>query len=540
MGHPPPPQAAAFERQLSGLTQTEKFAILARMASLQEVQKTLSKQQKQEIHEALEFGKQKVEQERASSEFLFFAEKCWRASGVGENFIAGYHHRKLADLFHRIMAGKCRRAIVSMPPRHTKSQFGSVLFPAWALGKDPTLKIIQASHSEELATIFGRKVRDLLNSKDYQQLFPELKLKSDNKAAGRWATAQGGEYLSIGVGGGLAGRGASIFVIDDPYSEQDVITGNNDVWDKVWDWYVSGPRQRLQPKAAILVIQTRWSKQDLAGKLIASMSKSKHSDTWEVLEFPAILPSGRPLWPEFWTLEELLATKSTIPVARWNAQYMQDPTAESSAILKRADWKVWPHSDPPRFEYRMHSWDTAYGKDQRNDYSAMTDWGIFYLPDDNERLRPQIFLAGAWKDKVEFPDLKKKAQELYRQYKPDTVLIEKKAAGTPLIHELHQIGIPASGYTPNAAGGDKFVRANSISDIFRSGFVWTFDPTHCRWADEVITECAEFGAGEHDDYVDTVTQAMIRFRQGGFLRLTTDEDDDDDGRPKAKANYAWY
>jgi predicted phage terminase large subunit-like protein len=452
--------------------------------------------------------------EKCRQNFMPFVKEMWSA------FIAGKHHKDMADAFERVANGSLKRLIINMPPRHTKSEFASYLFPAWYLGKFPHKKIIQTAHTAELATNFGRKVRNLVATPDYQALFP-TKLSSDSKAAGRWNTNKGGDYFAIGVGGAVTGKGADVLIIDDPHSEQEAMQGNPAVFDRVYEWYSSGPRQRLQPGGSIIIVMTRWSKRDLTGQILNNSIK-REGDDWEQIEFPALMPSGKPLWSEFWSRKELEAIKNEIPVSKWEAQYQQNPTSEEGAIIKREMWKVWEKEEPPVCEFIIQSWDTAFEKNNRADYSACTTWGVFYKTDSDGFDAAHIILLDAFKDRLEFPELKKKAQELYKDWTPDALIVEKKAAGAPLIYEMRRMGIPLQEYTPSK-GSDKIARVNAISDLFASGFVWCPDT---RWAEEVVEECASFPNGEHDDLVDSTSQALLRFRQGGFIRLNSDEQDE--------------
>jgi predicted phage terminase large subunit-like protein len=452
--------------------------------------------------------------ERCKESFLFFVTQMWPA------FISGKHHQIMAEAFERVASGQLKRLIINMPPRHTKSEFASYLLPAWFLGKYPEKKIIQTAHTAELAVGFGRKVRNLVQSEGYGKVF-ETKLSSDSKAAGRWNTHMGGDYFAIGVGGAVTGKGADLLIIDDPHSEQEAKQGNPAVFDSVYEWYTSGPRQRLQPGGAIIIVMTRWSKRDLTGQILKNAEKDGVNE-WEVIDFPAILPSGTPLWPGFWKKEELEALKAELPVAKWEAQYQQNPTSEEGAIVKRDQWQIWEKSDPPSCEYVIQSWDTAFEKNNRADYSACTTWGVFQHPNKNGDLRPNIILLDAFKQRLEFPELKKKAFDMWQEWNPDTLLIEKRAAGAPLIYEMRKIGIPLSEYTPGK-GNDKIARVNAISDLFASGVVWC---PETRWADEVMEEMASFPNGDHDDLVDSSSQALLRFRQGGFISVYSDEEDE--------------
>ncbi len=454
--------------------------------------------------------------ELAREGFMPFIKKVWPA------FIEGRHHKIMAEAFERVINGDLKRLIINMPPRHTKSEFASYLLPAWFLGQAPDKKIIQTAHTAELSVGFGRKVRNLVDSDEYKDIFPNLSLRADSKAAGRWSTSQGGEYFAIGVGGAVTGKGADLLIIDDPHSEQEGQSADPAVFDKVYEWYTSGPRQRLQPGGAIIIVMTRWHKRDLTGKIIKTSVQREGMDEWELIEFPAIMPSGKALWPEFWRLEELEALRSELPAPKWNAQYQQDPSSEEGALVKREWWKIWEEERPPPCEFIIQSWDTAFLKTQRSDYSACTTWGVFYQPDDTGVTQPNIILLDAYKERLEFPELKKCAMEMYQDFEPDACIVEAKAAGTPLIFELRAMGIPVSEYTPSR-GNDKIARVNAVADLFASGIVWC---PATRFAEEVIEEFAAFPAGEHDDLVDSSTQALLRFRQGGFLRLNSDEEDE--------------
>lgn len=411
---------------------------------------------------------------------------------------------------------------------NTKSEFGSFMFPAWFLGKYPEKKVMQASNTGELAVSFGRKVRNLVMSDQYAEVFPDVKLRQDSKAAGRWATNKSGEYFAIGVGGTMTGRGADIVIIDDPHTEGEATMAAFDpkIYDKAYEWYTSGPRQRLQPNGAIVIIATRWAETDLIGRVIRDSQERGRADEWDVVELPAILPSGNSLWPEFWSTEELMALKEELPASKWNAQYQQSPTGEEGAIVKRDWWKTWDRPDPPKCHFIIQSWDTAFTKNERSDYSACTTWGVFYLNEDENDAN--IILLDAFQKRMEFPELKEKARQHYLEWEPDDCIVEAKAAGASLIQELNQQSdIFVRGYTPTRGtrqqSNDKIARLNTVAPIFQGGKVWAPDT---RWANEVIDQMAAFPNAAHDDLVDTAVMAVTRFRQGGFLRLESDERDE--------------
>lgn len=771
-------------------------------------------------------------QEASRSNFLSFMRYAWPEAIIGE------HHRRIADVFDRVANGTCKRVIINLPPRHSKSEMASYLLPAFIMGKKPKTKIIQATHTGELAVRFGRKVRDLMITDTYRQLFPDVFLKADSKAAGRWDTSDGGEYFAClrryalvstkrgvilagqvvvgdellnasgwvkvheifnsehnatatiaglecsldhpiwtlnrgwvfagqvaptdilytesildrmkaslgrlygylehahvpslvqhqvplhqpqerkvaklwwardyvvralagirellsrhgtpafvpayswadrqqwsvqsgklpvgnaysagqqqenqcpagkqdiggkrqgvehhatsdslsdenrsrsfvptqaqneelrsygdpenigwvrrravsifvqcfqavskfenspkvylarvawaakklsglflgvraageirikhhgprpfvnfltdgdhtffadgvlthncGVGGALTGRGADLLIIDDPHSEQDSLSEL--ALDNAWEWYQSGPRTRLQPGGSVILVMTRWGTRDLAARLLKAQISHK-ADRWEVIEFPAILPSGNPLWPEYWKLEELLSVKASLSPQKWNAMYQQQPTNDEGAILKREWWQLWEHDYTPKIDYIIQSYDTAYSKKETADFSVITTWGVFYPQEDGG---PAIILLDMQKGRWDFPELKRRAKEQYDEWKPDNVLIEAKATGVPLQQELRRIGIPVTMYTPGGrrSGQDKISRANAVAPLFESGMVWAPDTD---WAMELIEECAAFPNGDNDDLVDSTTQAMMRFRAGNFINLDSDYQDE--------------
>jgi predicted phage terminase large subunit-like protein len=765
---------------------------------------------------------------KARKGFLDFVQLVW-PHFIGDKFIAGRHHKIMAQKFEEIASGKLKRLIINMPPRHTKSEFGSFLLPAWFMGRFPHKKIIESSHTGDKALEFGRKTRNLVASPQFNEIFPGVELRADSKAAGSWSTNKGGSYFAVGVGGAVAGYGADLMIIDDPHSEQDGKNLNTDAFDAAWDWYMTGPRQRLQPGGSIILIMcmtgdtdvlmgdgsskklrdirpedvvatyeddalttskvnnwkssgvdfvytvqtqsgrilranerhpflvdtggerqwiklrdlkpgmqlvatkavsalhgqkrtpdcvtlakqgsvttketrkrrtsqlevtgsgkanyaacvanspsiawesvspattsntplpnkpqnkigqgvsgtdtgsrlsvtrkwllnattsvmyaathltakilgligvgsfasttamkqersgdscattatlrlgmgkpqttcfaplntyeivldpivsitttdereevfdveidrtenfiangvvshnTRWSKRDLTGRLLDYAAKNPNADQWEVIEFPAIMPSGKPVWPEYWSLEELYKTKATIHPRFWAAQYQQEPTSSESAIIKKDWWQLWEKDHPPECEFIIQSWDTAFTVNTRSDYSACTTWGVFYKEDRTGKMAPNVILLDSFKEKMEFPELKEVAFKHYKEFNPDTLVVEAKASGNSLIQELRNMGIPVQEFIP-VKGNDKITRVNAVADLFASGVIWCPDT---RWAHELVDETADFPNGEHDDLVDSMTCALARYRQGGFLRLPSDEQDEPVSRRKA-------
>ncbi len=450
-------------------------------------------------------------QEVGKDDFLTFIDHVYPGYKVGP------HHKRLAKIFEEIAEGKKKRVIVNIAPRHGKSEMISYLAPAWFLGKYPHKKIIMSSHTADLAVNFGRRVRNLVGSEQYKDVFPAVELQADSKSASRWGTNFNGEYFAIGVGGALAGRGADLFIIDDPHSEQEAKTGRPDVFLPAWEWFQSGPLQRLMPGGAIIIVMTRWSKLDLTGQILSQMAREEDVDPWEVVEFPAIL-NEKPLWGDFWSIEELMGKKAGMDPRYWQAQYMQNPVSEEGALIKREWWQIWEKDDPPSCEFTIMSLDAAQEASNRSDYNALTTWGVFFNEESNNF---NIILLNSIKKRMEFPELKRLVLEEYKEWEPDAFVVEKKSNGAALYQEFRRMGIPVGEFTPGK-GQDKISRVNAVSDLFSSGIVWAPDR---RWAKEVMEECNDFPSGTNDDLVDSTTQALIRFRQGGFIKLPSDEPD---------------
>jgi predicted phage terminase large subunit-like protein len=501
---------------------------LQRIKFLRDNLNLLSPDEKREALEEIALFESEMIKKAGQKDFLSFVEHVYPGYKVGP------HHKRLARIFEDIASGVKKRVIVNIAPRHGKSELISYLAPAWFLGNYPHKKVIMASHTADLAVNFGRRVRNLVAADSYKEIFPQIELQQDSKSASRWGTNFNGEYFAIGVGGALAGRGADLFIIDDPHSEQEAKQGRPDVFLPAWEWFQSGPIQRLMPGGAIIVVMTRWSKLDLTGQIVNHMVQNDEADQWELVEFPAILNTGtekeKPLWPEFWPLEELNAKRVGMDPRYWQAQYMQNPTAEEGALIKREWWQIWEKEGPPPCEFVIMSLDAAQEANNRADYNALTTWGVFFNEETNNY---NIILLNSIKKRLEFPELKKLVFEEYKDWEPDAFIVEKKSNGAALYQELRRMGVPVSEFTPGK-GQDKISRVNAVSDLFSSGIVWAPDK---RWAKDVIEECNDFPAGANDDLVDSTTQALLRFRQGGFIRLPSDEPDEEKYFRRKQAAY---
>jgi len=490
-----------------------EFLTHSEAAAIQAALPTMSLKEKMDLCDLLEEKEQRLRIQSARTSALGFAH------AVYPGFKEGPHHRQLARIFDAVISGEKKRVIINIAPRMGKSEFSSYLFPAYFLGRFPEKKVIMGTHTASLSEDFGRRIKNLAADATYNDIFPKTIVADDQKAAGKWSTSAGGQYYAVGVGGSIAGRGADLFIIDDPHSEQDLKSGTRTPFDAAWTWFQSGPLQRLMPGGAIIVVMTRWSELDLTGMLIKHQIRNPDADKWEIVELPAILhentPEEKSLWPQQWPLEQLQAKRAGMDPRFWQAQYMQNPTSEVAAVIKRDLWKIWEPEDPPKCEYIIQSWDTAHETKTASDYSACTVWGVWFNEEDNDNAH--IILLDAIKGRWTFPDLKKRALEYYKEWEPDACLIEKKAAGAPLIQELRAMGLAIGEFSPSrgkvGTSNDKRVRLNAVADMFASGRVWAPDT---RWAREVIEEVAAFPAGEHDDYVDTclVGETLVLLADG--------------------------
>jgi predicted phage terminase large subunit-like protein len=466
----------------------------------------------------------------AQNDFLAFI------AAIDKSYKFGAHLKRLGHLLMDVEQNVKNRIAVSMAPRMGKSQMISIYYPAWYLGRHPDHKVIVASHTADLAVVMARKVRNLIQSAEYARIFPNTKIASDAKAAAQWNTTQGGEYFAIGVGGALAGRGAHLIIADDPLSEQDIKAGNTNSLDTAYEWFSAGLRTRLMPDGKICVLHTRWHQRDLIGRLLKDSAMNEGGDNYEAFEFPAILNEGtdkeKSIWPEQWTLESLQQTRASMHhiMWQWYAQYQQNPTAAEAAIIKR-DWiKWWTREDPPTVDFIVQSFDTALTTKSRSDFSVCHTWGVWHNEDDGTA---NVILLNKVKGKYEFPELKKMAHEQFEEWQPDSVIVEAKASGQPLIDEMRRSGIFVQDFSPGK-GQDKIARLNAVADMFASGHVW-FPET--AWASQTVEEILAFPAGEHDDEVDTMTLALQRIRKGGLLRLTTDHEDNEGFQRARRAAY---
>ena len=476
-------------------------------------------------------------------------------------FIIEEVHVLMCEYIEMLVDGFIDRLMIFMPPRTGKSMTASVFAPSWYIGKYPKRKIMQASYAADLAVDFGRNVRDIVADPLFQDVFPGVSMRSDNKAAGRWAMVGGGQYFATGVTGGVAGRGFNFGIIDDPLSEQDAFS--DPAKEFVHKWYGPGFYTRRQPDFShILYMGTRWSKDDLAGYLLDLKKDQPEADDWEVLRIPAIIDQdtadrlnevaasdefaqlrelqrkagiaeqylrphfyreGDSFAPRRWPLKELLRQKANMPELDWLALYQQDPVAEAGNILKRRYWKEWKGKEPPKVEYVVQVYDTAFEESEEADFTARTTWGVFQQEErvnaDGQKTPTHCaILLERFNQRIGFPELREEAIASFKKWKPDRVIVEKRASGHSLIQELRRARVPVTAIKQDKS---KLARVHASAVVLEQGCVYYMKR---NWADEVIQQCADFPNDDHDDMVDTCAMAWLWLRRTFHLSYVIEQE----------------
>ena len=478
----------------------------------------LDKKAPQEIREKafliIKNQKEKQEVSGAQTSVLKFAQHMYNG------YSTPAHVQLIAKSLEALERDEFDRLAIFMPPRHGKSMLCSEMFPAWFLGRNPKNFVIQSTYAQELADDFGRKVRNHVKSEEFTKVFPNTTLREDSTSAKRFHTVQGGTYSAVGAGGAITGRGAHLLIIDDP------IKGREDAESQVQrrnliEWYKSVAFTRLMPGGKVIIIQTRWHEEDLAGWVLEN-----EPGAWKVLDLPAVNDNGDALWPEAYPIEKLKKIQSTVGERVWQSLYQQKPSAEQGQILKRDWWCVWEKKRLPACHTIVQSWDTAFSAKETADYSARTTWGVFTHIDEEGRDQACIILLELWRNRVEYPELRKEAQQSFFDWKPDVVLVEKRASGQSLLQDLRRAGVPVKEFTPDR---DKVSRAHVVASMLETGLVFVLNEA---WVDDLIQECASFPYGKHDDLVDTTTQAWQLIRDNYLVSHPLDPEDEEwDDKP---------
>ena len=434
-----------------------------------------------------------------------------------DNYLSPPHIKLLASKLEAVEKGEIKRLAIFMPPRHGKSILTSEFFPAWYMGRNPDKYIICSTYAQDLADDCGRKVRNQLQDKRYTDIFPDAELSTDSASVRRFHTKQCGVYYAVGAGSAITGRGAHLLLIDDPIKGREE-ADSAAMRKNLLDWYRATAYTRLMPNGSVILIQTRWHEDDLAGWIL----KETGHEGWDVVEFPAILndraadmlglSEGDPLWEDSYPLERLKEIKKTVGTREWSSLYAQKPSVEEGNIIKRWWWKTWTREHPPEMDYILQSWDTAYTVTETSDYSACTTWGVF-----SGEGGYNLYLIDSFREKLTFPELKNQAVHLYNELQPDLVLVEAKASGWSLVQELMRTGIPITPFNPKKM--DKLARVHSVAPLFEGGRIWAPDTDESA---NVMNQFAMFPNTKHDDLVDSTTQALLRLRKGWMVNHPQD------------------
>lgn len=410
------------------------------------------------------------------------------------------HLDLLCQKLEAVERGEIKRLMVFLPPRHGKSEVVSKKFPAWYLGRNPEKEIIISSYSTDLALDFSRIARNTL--REHASLF-NVEIARDSSAVGRWGLegVRGG-MMAAGVGGPITGRGANIFIIDDPLKNwQDA--ASETIRKSVWDWYLSTARTRLAPGGAIVLVMTRWHEDDLAGKLL-SEAKAGNGEEWEVINLPAVAEQndslkrkpGEYLWPERFPPSEYENTKRAIGSRLWAALYQQKPAAEDGQIFKRTWWKYYTVL-PAKFDEILQSWDFAFKETSDSDFVVGQVWGV---------LGADRYLIDQVRARMDFPASVQAIISLSARYPAaKRKLVEDKANGPAVISTLKRKIVGLIEVKPE---GGKVVRAQAVTPECESGNVFLPAPIVKPWINEFVDECASFPNGANDDQVDAMSQAL--------------------------------
>jgi len=413
------------------------------------------------------------------------------------------HTRLIAKVCERIESGELKRVMFFLPPRHSKSMTVTESFPSWFIGKNPDRRVIEVSYGESLARRFGRANRRKVE--DFGPALFDIEVAGDNSSVTNWSIegCEGG-MISAGIGGPLSGLGADCLIIDDPVKnrqEANSITYRNMLWNE----YRNTLLTRLQPDASIILIQTRWHEDDLAGRILA-----QEPERWHVVKLPAEAEEedllgralGEPLWPEFGFDQAWMEnTKRTVGSQVWNALYQQRPAPQEGAMVKRAWWKYYIVA-PGHFDDIILSWDMTFKDEEaaasgNPDYVVGQVWG---------RTEADKYLLDQVRGKMDFPDTLKAVRALKAKWKESTaILIEDSANGPAIIASLkHEI----AGIIPWPAQGSKTERLSAVSPQIEAGNVYIPDPIVAEWACDYVEEFSVFPNGNNDDQVDSTTQAL--------------------------------
>ena len=422
------------------------------------------------------------------------------AAGQHASFTLAWHIDQITRRLEAVDRGEISRLIVCMPPGHGKTTLCSQLFPAWALGRDPSRRIILTSYSQNYAEDNGRAVLRLLNSGLHSAIFPESRPAPDSSAAHHFETTAGGAVYAVGRGGSITGRHANIIVVDDPLENRQEAESET-IRAALIDWFRWDVMTRLLPRGAIIVVMTRRHELDLVGWLL----RERTADGWTSLVLPALAETddrfrrtGEALWPEQFSVEDLKKKRDSFGPAAFEGLFQQRPVAPGGNLFRRAWFRMY-RDRPSNFGRIVQSWDCGFKTGQNNSYSVCTTWG---------EGSDGYYLIHMFRDRCEFPELKRKVRALDKEFRPTVVLIEDEASGQSVAQELGEgTKLPI---VRVRVDGKKARRAELVTALFESGKV--FLPEGAPLTEEFVTEHLAFPNGARDDIVDSTSQALRYMR----------------------------
>lgn len=455
----------------------------------------------------------------AQDDFYVFVKLLAHLMLDGNDFRDGRHIEAIAATLQDVDTGSIDRLMLALPPGSMKSVL-LMLYVAWSMGRHPTWRFMWISHTTDKAVECSGRIRDLLRSSEYREIFPHAIIRDDMSGVTGWKLVSGGSFLPAGAGKSIAGYRFNIGILDDPLSEQTAKSDNER--ERINNWYGPGFRSRKLPDSRIILVNTRWHVRDLSGFLLDKAARNNRVDQWELISIPAILdkaasdylmlPEGGSYWPQYITLEDLIQTREGLNRADWGALYMQTPTGEDGNVFNKDDFQDWEEDEPPECDEIIQTLDTAFSTKAKADYSVIQTWGIFHLTfvDDKgfEYQEPNAILLNQVRGRWSFPELRREAKRQYELFKPDRVIIENKASGQSLIQDLKLNKLPILPFQPDR---DKIARAHAVSGIVERQRVWL--PLKKKFAAELLQEALEFPRGAHDDAVDAMVMALLYLRR---------------------------
>ena len=489
---------------------------------------TESKISKAELKE--EAQKELARRELARRRYLPFVKR------FNKDYDAGWAHADIAARLEQFIKDvedkKSPRLILNCPPRFGKSELTSRNLAPWALGKHPEWEFILCSYSGSLANRFSRANRAVMRDPQYQILFPDSQLDPDTQSVELWQTTEGGGLLAAGVGGPITGSGAHILLIDDPVKNREEAESPQ-MRQSVWDWYTSTAYTRLAPGGGVLIIMTRWSDDDLGGRIIREMEEGE-GDQFEVVKYRAIAThdekfrkSGEALHPARYDEEALGRIRKVIGERDWSALYQQEPVPDEGAYFTRDNFHFYMEDErPPDNEMIYYdAWDLAIGTQDHNDWTVGITAGL----DTNE----DLWVVDRERGKYDGMEIVEKIIDQHLKWDTQITGVEKGQIEMSIMPFLQRRIDERKAYRMNIEGlrtgrRDKMARARAIQGMARAGRIHLPHPSWCPWVEDFVFELLRFPAGQFDDQVDAIAWLGLLITEMSAVQI-----------PRAKKKSSW-